>query len=77
MIQVVITNNTNRNTVIVPASNTIRQTLESAGVDYTRGTMRMDGAPLGAGDFDKTFEQFGVTEKTFISMITKADNANA
>ena len=73
MIQVVITNNTNKNTVIVPASNTIRQTLESAGVDYTRGTMRMDGAPLGAGDFDKTFADFGITEKTSLSAITKAD----
>lgn len=73
MIQVHITNNTNRDTVFARNTDTIRQTLEAAGIDYTRGTMRMDGAPLGAGDFDKTFEQFGVTEKTFLSAITKAD----
>ena len=77
MISVIITTNTQRNTVIVPETQTIRQTLEAEGVDYTRGTMRLDGAPLGAGDFDKSFAAFGVTEKCYLSAVVKADNAAA
>lgn len=75
MVSVVITNNTNRETVIVPDSQTVRQTLENAGVDYTRGATRMDGSSLGVGDLDKTFAQLGITERCYLSQVVKADNA--
>lgn len=75
MIQVTVGNNVKRERVLVPETSTLRSVLEENEVDYTRGTMNLDGAPLGPGDLDKTFAQFGITEKTFLLNVVKADNA--
>ena len=75
MIFVTIGNNVNRSTVAVDENSTLRTALEENGVDYTRGTMHLDGAPLRAGDLDKTFAQMGVTEKCYLLSVVKADNA--
>lgn len=75
MIKVIVGNNVKRETVIVNSSTTLKQVLEDAGVDYTRGVMNLDGATLQAGDLNKTFEQFGITEKCFLLNVVKADNA--
>jgi hypothetical protein len=37
--------------------------------------MNLDGAPLQPGDLDKTFAQFGITDKCFLLNVVKADNA--
>lgn len=44
-------------------------------MDYTRGTIQLDSAPLGPGDLDKTFADFGITEKCYLLNVVKADNA--
>lgn len=75
MIQVTVGNNVKRERVLVPETSTLRSVLEANEVDYTRGTMNLDGAPLGPGDLDKTFAQFGITDKTFLLNVIKADNA--
>ena len=75
MIKVTVGNNVKRETVIVDSSATLRKVLEDAGVDYTKGTMHLDGASLQPGDLDKTFGQFGITEKAFLLNGVKADNA--
>ncbi len=75
MIKVTVGNNVKRETVIVDSSATLRKVLEDAGVDYTKGTMHLDGASLQPGDLDKTFGQFGITEKAFLLNVVKADNA--
>ena len=75
MIKVVVGNNVKRESVIVDSNTTPRKVLEEAGVDYTRGTMHLDGASLQPGDLDKTFESFGITEKCFLLNVVKADNA--
>lgn len=75
MIKVIVGNNVKRETVIVNSSTTLKQVLEDAGVDYTRGVMNLDGATLQAGDLDKTFDQFGIAEKCFLLNVVKADNA--
>ncbi len=75
MIQVTVGNNVKRERVLVPETATLRSVLEANEVDYTRGTMNLDGSPLGPGDLDKTFAQFGITEKTFLLNVVKADNA--
>lgn len=75
MIKVVVGNNVRRETVIVESSATLRSVLEDAGVDYTRGTMHLDGASLNPGDLDKTFEEFGIAEKCFLLNVVKTDNA--
>ena len=74
MVKVTVGNNVKRETVIVEGNATLRSVLEGAEVDYTRGTMHMDGAPLAPGDLDKTFDQFGVAERCFLLNVVKADN---
>ena len=75
MVKVVVGNNVKRETVIVDSSTTLRTVLEDVGIDYTRGTMHLDGASLNPGDLDKTFAQHGITEKCFLLNVVKADNA--
>ena len=75
MVKVVVGNNVKRNTVIVDTGTTLRQVLDDHGIDYTRGTMHLDGATLQPGDMDKTFTDFGITEKCFLLSVVKADNA--
>ena len=73
MIKVVVGNNVKRETVIVDANTTLRTVLEDAGVEYTRGVMHMDGASLNPGDLDKTFADFGITERCYLLNVVKAD----
>lgn len=75
MVKVVVGNNVKRETVIVDSATTLRTVLEDAGIDYTKGVMHLDGSSLNPGDLDKTFDQFGITEKCFLLNVVKADNA--
>lgn len=75
MIKVVVGNNVNRETVIVSPTTTLRSVLETNGIDYSRGVMHLDGSSLQPGDLDKTFADFGITEKCFLLNVVKADNA--
>lgn len=75
MIQVVIGTTLNRDTYVEDSSQTLREVLEKHGVDYSRGSMHFDGAPLNPGDLDKTFDDFGVKSKCFLLNVVKADNA--
>ena len=75
MIKVTVGNNVKRESVIIDPSTTLRACLEANGVDYTHGVMHLDGSSLNPGDLDKTFAQFGITEKCFLLNVVKADNA--
>ena len=75
MVKVCVGNNVKRDNVIVDSNVTLRSVLEDANIDYTRGTMHLDGATLQPGDLDKTFDQMGITEKCFLLNVVKADNA--
>lgn len=75
MVKVTVGNNVKRNSVIVPGNTTLRAVLEQEGIDYTRGNMHLDGSSLNPGDLDKTFNDFGITEKCFLLNVVKADNA--
>lgn len=75
MVKVTISNNVKRTTDILPDSTTLRTALENAEIDYSRGMVNLDGSPLQPGDLDKTFSDFNIAEKCFLSAITKADNA--
>lgn len=44
MIKVVVGNNVQRKSTIVDSSTTLRQVLDAAQIDYTRGAMHLDGA---------------------------------
>ena len=75
MIKVTIGNNVKRTTEILDATTTLREALEMADIDYTRGMMNLDGSTLNPGDLDKTFTDFGITEKCYLLNVVKADNA--
>ena len=75
MIKVTVGNNVKRESVIIDESTTLRSCQEANGVDYTCGVMHLDGSSLNPGDLDKTFAQFGITEKCFLLNVVKADNA--
>lgn len=77
MIKVTIGNNVKRKTEIHEETTTLRQALEDAEIDYTRGTMNLDGSTLNPGDLDKTFADFGIAEKCFLLNVVKADNATS
>ena len=75
MIKVTVGNNVDRKAVIVDENSTLRTVLEDNGVDYSRGVMHLDGVSLQAGELDKTFASFGITEKCYLLSVVKADNA--
>ena len=75
MIKVTIGNNVKRKTEVLDANTTLREVLEDAEIDYSRGTMNLDGSSLCPGDLDKTFADFGIAEKCFLLNVVKADNA--
>lgn len=75
MIKVTVGNNVRREAVVVNENKTLRTVLEENNIDYTTGTMHLDGAPVMAGELDKTFADFGITEKCFLLNVVKADNA--
>lgn len=75
MIKVYIRNNVGTHEVIIDSNTTLRSAFESVGVDYTTGMSSLDGSSLRAGDLDKTFADFGVTEKCYLMNVVKTDNA--
>jgi len=75
MIKVTIGNNVKRTTEILDKDTTLREALEIAEIDYSRGMMNLDGSPLSPGDLDKTFADFGIAEKCYLLNVVKADNA--
>lgn len=74
MIKVIVGTNTNKETLIVEASRTLRSVLEEAEVNYSGGTLNLDGAPVKIGDLDKTFTEIGITEKCYLINIVKSDS---
>ena len=77
MINVIVGNNVKREQRIVSSDTTLRSVLEDVGIDYTRGTMNLDGSSLQPGDLDKTFAQHGITEKCYLLNVVKADSCPA
>lgn len=75
MIKVVVGNNVKREQSIVDSGATLRSVLEGAGVEYAGKPVTLDGSTLGPGDLDRTFESFHIQEKTYLLVVTKADNA--
>lgn len=75
MIKVTIGNNVKRESIIIDENTTLRKALEDNGIDYTTGIMHLDGSSLNPGALDKTFADFGITEKCYLLNVVKADNA--
>ena len=73
MIKVTIGTNTSRSSVIVDPNKTLREVLEDNGVDYSTGTLHLDGVTLTPGQLDKSFAELGITEKCFLINVVKGD----
>ncbi len=77
MVKVMVGNNVSRTAVMVPEDTTLRKVLEDAHIDYSLGMTTLDGATLGAGELDKTFRDFNITENCYLMNTAKAVNAAA
>jgi len=75
MVKVNVRNNFEKSAVMVDENTTVRTILTNAGIDYSRYPVSLDGAPLRAGDFDKSLAQYGITSECFLVSVNKADNA--
>lgn len=73
MIQVTVGTNTDRNRVMVNPGTTVRTVLEDNHIDYAAGAIRLDSEPISGAELDKTFEDFGITEKCYLLSIVKAN----
>ena len=74
MIKIIVGTNTEKKTLIVEPTRTLRSVLEEAETDYTTGSLHLDGATLKPGDLDKTFADFGITEKCYLINVVKSDS---
>ena len=75
MIKVFVGNNVSRKAVLVDENSTLRKVLEDNQIDYSIGMTTLDGATLGAGELDKTFAEFRITEQCYLLNTAKAVNA--
>lgn len=80
MIKVKASSNVKRAEDLFPITTTLRECLESLGMDYSRGMLHLDSAPINPGDLNKTFAEMGYDgtpgkNTAFMSLVVKADNA--
>lgn len=80
MIKAIIGNNASRSAYNMEESKTIREALETADVDYSRGMISLDGSTVSPGDLNKTFYELGYTgepgkDKCVLTVLAKLDNA--
>ena len=75
MIEIKITTNTMRKTIVTSETNTVREVLDANNINYDVTPVYIDGAPLNIGDHDRTFSDLGITEKCLLSAVVKTENA--
>lgn len=75
MIQIKISANDIRETVIEDENQTIRNVVEKYNIPYATTQVLLDGSPVQAGNFDKTFKDMNITTKCIISTVVKTNNA--
>lgn len=75
MLKITVGTNTNRKTVMATEDTTLRQCLEENDINYATGQTSLDGCVLQPGDMDKTFAAMNVTEKAYLVVVQKMDNA--
>lgn len=73
MITVTIGTNLNRNKVVVDPNTSIKELLEQNSIDYSVGGIHLDGLSIAGGDLEKSFRDFGITEKCTLISVVKAD----
>ena len=74
MILVKFSNNVTRKEEVMSAQTTINEAMENLDVDV-RGLLTLNGAFISKDDYDKSFEEQGVTDKERRYDGVKSDNA--
>lgn len=67
--------NTERYNKNINSEDTIKKVLQDEDIDYNTTTILIDGAPLGVGDINKTFDEMNITDTVYINAVVKASNA--
>ena len=77
MIRVTIYTNAGRQTISCAATDTLKKALDDNGIAYATAQLQLDGAPLGPGEINKTFEAFGISAggECALAAIVKTSNA--
>jgi hypothetical protein len=75
MIQVLVGNSTERQTVIIEPTQKLKKTLDDQRIDYSTSQIYLDGSTLKPGDLDKTFADFSISEKCMLIAVVKQNNS--
>lgn len=75
MLQIKVGTNTSRQTLIVPESDTPKDVLEKADVDYSIATIHLDGSVLSASEMNTSLSDLGITESAQLIAVVKQENA--
>lgn len=73
MIKVIVGTNTNRTSVLVDPSRTLKSVLEENGIDYSRGGIHLDGLAVGGEGLNRSFTDHGITEDCILISVVKGD----
>ena len=73
MIKVIIGTNTNRKSIMVDPSRTLKAVLEENGIDYSTGGIHLDGLAVGGEGLNMSFADHGITEDCILIAVVKGD----
>lgn len=75
MFRINLGTNTSRQTVNVNPNSLIREVLEAYNVNYANTTLHLDGIPLTAMELNRSFNDLGVTDNSYLIAVIKCENA--
>lgn len=73
MIKVTIGTNTNRKSITVDPSRTLKDVLNENNIDYSAGGIHLDGLSVGGEGLNKSFTDHGITEDCILMAVVKGD----
>ena len=73
MIQVTVGTNTEKKTITVNPSKTLKEVLISEHIDFAKGDVYLDGEKLTAEKINKTFTDAGITSDCYLISVVKAN----
>lgn len=73
MIRVIIGTNTNRRSITVDPSRTLKSVLDENGIDYSTGGIHLDGLAVGGEGLNKSFTDHGISEDCILIAVVKGD----
>ena len=75
MIKVISGTGLKKTELIISPDTTLMAAAEQAELNVGAGGITLNGSMVSASDFNKTFADFGITDKCYLLQVVKADNA--